>query len=168
MLHLFPLPAFHLLLCSSVIASDLPQGPTLFSTSFGLQQFVWRIWAAPLVLAPFISCLKVWLSEIWHWPRAGALPTGAGGLSSTSGDDDLKPAWLVCDDTLQIAQRDPIAANSEMWFGIQQHWKFQKGKLNTQLVLLLSITLLSFINNAWLLRLPVRRSKTAWGDILFL
>lgn len=63
----------------------------------------------------------------------------------------------------------PVAASPELWCCIQQHhWKFRKGKLNTESVLLLSITLLSFINNAWVLRLPVRISKTIGGDISFL
>lgn len=80
--------------------------PRIISYHLQVQQIVLKILMAPVVLVLFMSRLKLWLVGFWHWARTGAVPTGAGGPNSTSGDEDPEPA---CRGSLQI----PRQANSE-------------------------------------------------------
>lgn len=66
--------------------------PRIISYHLQVQQIVLEILTAPVVLVLFMSRLKLWLVGFWHWTRTEAVPTGAGGLNSTSGDEDPEPA----------------------------------------------------------------------------
>lgn len=77
--------------------------PQIISYHLWMQQIIWGILTAPLVLVLFISHLKLWVLEFWRWQRAGAIPTDTGDLNSMSGDKDPESAQPACGDSLQIA-----------------------------------------------------------------
>lgn len=42
----------------------------IISYHLWVQQIVWGLLKAPLILVLFIICLKLWLVGFWHWPRS--------------------------------------------------------------------------------------------------